>query len=63
MKLYCGVDLHSNNGVYVVIDENDKKLLHRRLPNDKAKHTSNGKVKKTNNRKNGTAFDVKRMFG
>lgn len=34
MKLYCGVDLHSNNGVYVVIDENDKKLLHRRLPND-----------------------------
>lgn len=34
MKLYCGIDLHSNNGVYIVVDETGKKLFHRRLPND-----------------------------
>lgn len=34
MKLYCGIDLHSNNGVYIVVDEAGKKLYHRRLPND-----------------------------
>ncbi len=34
MKLYCGIDLHSNNNVPVVIDENDKILFEKRLPND-----------------------------
>ncbi|MFQ5470076.1 MAG: hypothetical protein ACE5EH_07175 [Gammaproteobacteria bacterium] len=27
MSLYCGIDLHSNNHVIVVIDGNDKKLI------------------------------------
>jgi transposase len=36
MALYCGIDLHSNNHVVVVIDESDKVLVRRRLPNDLA---------------------------
>ena len=32
--LYCGIDLHSTNGVYVVSDETDKAVLKKRLPND-----------------------------
>ena len=32
--LYCGVDLHSNNALYVITDEKDKQLLHKRLPNE-----------------------------
>ena len=31
--LYCGVDLHSNNAMYVVTDQRDKQLLRCRLPN------------------------------
>lgn len=34
MTLYCGIDLHSNNHVVVVIDEDDHKLVDKRLPND-----------------------------
>lgn len=34
MKLYCAIDLHSNNNVVVVIDHEDKILFRRRLPND-----------------------------
>ena len=34
MTLYCGIDLHSNNHVIVVIDEDDRKIVDRRLPND-----------------------------
>ena len=34
MSLYCGIDLHSNNQVIVVIDDNDKRLLERRVPNE-----------------------------
>lgn len=34
MKLYSGIDLHSNNHVLVVIDQKDKVLLQKRLPND-----------------------------
>lgn len=34
MKLYCGIDLHSNNNVPVIIDENDKVLFNKRLSND-----------------------------
>lgn len=31
--LYCGIDLHSNNGVYFVTNEQDKPLFKKRLPN------------------------------
>lgn len=34
MSLYCGIDLHSNNHLVVVIDEHDKRLEERRLGND-----------------------------
>jgi len=34
MTLYCAIDLHSNNNVPVVIDDNDKILFQKRLPND-----------------------------
>ena len=34
MKLYCGVDLHSNNGVYAVTDATDRAVFQKRLPND-----------------------------
>lgn len=32
MKLYCGMDLHANNTVVVVINEEDQVLLDKRLP-------------------------------
>jgi len=32
--LYCGIDLHSSNAVYVITDSLDKVLLKKRLPND-----------------------------
>ena len=32
--MYCGIDLHSNNAMYVITDEKDKQLLRRRLPNE-----------------------------
>ena len=31
---YCGRDLHSNNSVVVVSDEDDRIVLQKRLPND-----------------------------
>ncbi len=34
MKLYGGIDLHSNNNVTVLIDEQDKVVYEKRLPND-----------------------------
>jgi transposase len=34
MTHYCGIDLHSNNHVVVVIDDEDKRVLDRRLSND-----------------------------
>ena len=34
MSHYCGIDLHSNNHVLVVIDEEDKRLYEKRLGND-----------------------------
>jgi hypothetical protein len=34
MKNYCGIDLHSNNNVIVVIDETDKILLEKKLSNN-----------------------------
>ena len=34
MKLYGGVDLHSNNGVFALKDEDGKRVFCKRLPND-----------------------------
>ncbi len=34
MKLYGGIDLHSNNSVIALLDEEDKTVYRRRLPND-----------------------------
>jgi len=34
MALYCGIDLHANNSVLAVMDEQDKALYEKRLPND-----------------------------
>ena len=34
MKLYAAIDLHSNNNVTVVTDEQDKVVYEKRLPND-----------------------------
>lgn len=34
MKLYGGIDLHSNNNVIVLIDEDGKEVLRKRLAND-----------------------------
>jgi len=34
MRLYCGIDLHSNNSFVVVLDEQDRAVYRRRLRND-----------------------------
>jgi transposase len=34
MKLYAAIDLHSNNNVLVILDETDRTVLERRLPNE-----------------------------
>jgi transposase len=34
MQHYCGIDLHSNNHVVVVIDEQDKRVFEKRLSNE-----------------------------
>lgn len=34
MSHYCGIDLHSNNHVVVVIDDEDRRVYERRLSND-----------------------------
>lgn len=34
MKLYAGIDLHSNNSVVTVIDEQDRVVAEKRLPNE-----------------------------
>ena len=36
MKLYGGIDLHSNNSVLVLIDEEDRVVIEKRLRNDLA---------------------------
>jgi transposase len=37
MALYCGIDLHSNNHVVVVIDDNDRRIVEKRLSNELGK--------------------------
>ncbi len=34
MQHYCGIDLHSDNHVVIVIDETDKRVFEKRLIND-----------------------------
>jgi hypothetical protein len=34
MSLYGGIDLHANNSVVVLINEQDEVLYQKRLPND-----------------------------
>ena len=34
MTLCCGIDLHSNNSVVAVLDEQDRTVYEKRLPND-----------------------------
>ena len=34
MKLYGAIDLHSNNNVTVLSDEQDRVVYEKRLPND-----------------------------
>ena len=34
MSHYCGIDLHSNNHVVVVIDGEDKRVYEKRISND-----------------------------
>lgn len=34
MTHYCGIDLHSNNHVVVITDDEDKRVVEKRLPND-----------------------------
>jgi hypothetical protein len=34
MKLYSAADLHSNNHFLTIIDEQDKRILEKRLPNE-----------------------------
>ena len=34
MTLYCGIDLHANNSVVSVLDDNDQVQYEKRLPND-----------------------------
>lgn len=34
MTLYCGIDLHANNSVVAVLDEQDRTVYEKRLPND-----------------------------
>ena len=36
MKLYCGIDLHSNNSYVVLLNEEDKVIYQKRLTNDLA---------------------------
>ena len=36
MTLYCGIDLHANNSVVAVLDEEDRMVYEKRLPNELA---------------------------
>ena len=34
MRLYAGIDLHANNHVVAIIDDDDRTLYQKRLPNE-----------------------------
>jgi hypothetical protein len=42
MELYSGIDLHSNNSVVTVLDEQDRTMFAKRLPNDLAANSTAG---------------------
>jgi hypothetical protein len=44
MRLYGAIDLHSNNNVTVVTDEQDHVVYEKRLPNDLALITQAGQL-------------------
>ena len=33
-RVYCGIDLHGNNNVVAILDDEDSRLMRKRLPND-----------------------------
>jgi len=37
MKLYCGIDLHSNNHYVSIVDQDNKRLKEKRISNDLTK--------------------------
>lgn len=37
MKLYCGIDLHPDNGYYSIVNKDGKRVYGKRLPNDPEK--------------------------
>ena len=39
MKLYGGIDLHSNNCVVVLVDQDSREILRKRIDNDLSKMT------------------------
>jgi len=41
MALYGGFDLHSSNNYLAIIDENDKRILKKKLDNDFKTHLAN----------------------
>jgi transposase len=34
MAFYAGIDLHSNNGYYAIVDEKGRRVFRKRLPNE-----------------------------
>jgi len=36
MGLYCGIDLHGNNGYYGIVDAQGRRVYKKRLPNELA---------------------------
>jgi transposase len=34
MRYYCGIDLHGNNNVISIIDEGDRIMFEKRVPNE-----------------------------
>ncbi len=55
MELYAGIDLHSNNSVVVVLDELDRIVFSKRLPNDLS--AINGALKVCPGRLHGVAVE------
>ena len=37
MKLYCGIDLHSNNHYVSIVDQDNNRLKEKRIDNDLSK--------------------------
>jgi hypothetical protein len=57
---YCGIDLHSNNSVVIVSDEEDRMVFSKRLPNDLGQIRAALEAHQLRDQK---PFDVSRCFG